>query len=767
MADTVAWPVVSAEAFFTANRLLFDSLRVGEDTYKPTQTAVAQQLGMTVGSLRRQLMNFKFPTNMVNLKHLAASVSDSLGDPPLCYQVLQEEYDGPFDLRFAELITPISPYHFDHQQLIIQRMPEAIHSLLGPLSCQFPPYREPDPGPRRQLPLRFSHFKEHMEAIVRQVPACIQRLSEDELYEVNNKVSIIYLWGQVTIPKAGVASPHLLGTVQASIRRHNTGYLLFAADPTKNSTSQVSDVFQWLKANNPLYENATAMVNIETFTTKIGNVSCMGMAHLPNAGRTTLAGEGSITVKVRFVSDERDVYVSLEKALCLAFPLIFPRADLQVLPGTTLRQKTQNLLSSHPYFRCGRLKCSMILWLYSLIEEYETTFVNRKLSFQPLRLPFDASRDAVAKVRRKDPAFREYWIDRQTHVRAMSRLYGHPDLMLTFTFNNKWAESLSTQDYLAEQLARRLDLRFCPVDTLDIWNERFASAKRSGFSPLISAMGFGKVWHYIWRLEFQARGAPHVHALIWLEEELTFERLMDTMFASEPDKRTPKLREYVTQHMYHSCTTARCRRGNPAAPCRYGFPKSAVNEFSWGNSGRLIVPRGYLDAHVVEYNPYFLAFWEGHCHVNILKTREKPLTSNCAVNYILKYNFKQEPNMQVDVGDKDNDYHTLFKARFTSCEEACARILGLTFCESDVASKYLRFRPRDKDVALFRNGEQVQLTALEKYFHRPREVSGTNLESNCHRHWGKCLRPRGSLRGSLTSPKDRRSSPFRAARVAF
>lgn len=105
----------------------------------------------------------------------------------------------------------------------------------------------------------------------------------------------------------------------------------------------------------------------------------------------------------------------------------------------------------------------------------------------------------------------------------MSSLYGHPDLMLTFTFNNKWAESLSTQDYLAEQLARRLDLRFCPVDTLDIWNERFASAKRSGFSPLISAMGFGKVSHYIWRLEFQARGAPHVHALIWLEEELTFE----------------------------------------------------------------------------------------------------------------------------------------------------------------------------------------------------------------------------------------------------
>ena len=29
---------------------------------------------------------------------------------------------------------------------------------------------------------------------------------------------------------------------------------------------------------------------------------------------------------------------------------------------------------------------------------------------------------------------------------------------------------------------------------------------------------FGKAVHFFWRLEFQARGAPHVHMKLWIED---------------------------------------------------------------------------------------------------------------------------------------------------------------------------------------------------------------------------------------------------------
>ena len=55
---------------------------------------------------------------------------------------------------------------------------------------------------------------------------------------------------------------------------------------------------------------------------------------------------------------------------------------------------------------------------------------------------------------------------------------------------------------------------------MEIWSTRFYDIKQHDFQPLITSIGFGRVSHYVWRLEFQTRGAPHVRALIWLSQPL-------------------------------------------------------------------------------------------------------------------------------------------------------------------------------------------------------------------------------------------------------
>ena len=142
-------------------------------------------------------------------------------------------------------------------------------------------------------------------------------------------------------------------------------------------------------------------------------------------------------------------------------------------------------------------------------------FARTQLSVQSLHVPEGTNRNIDSPIFANDPASPSYWRARQSEVRALCREYGDPDLMITFTFVNHWPEVQVIKDSLRDTFGFPLDLRFCPTEEMMIWRSRFLDIKSNDFSPLITALGFGHATHFSWRLEFQARGAPHVHALVW------------------------------------------------------------------------------------------------------------------------------------------------------------------------------------------------------------------------------------------------------------
>lgn len=109
------------------------------------------------------------------------------------------------------------------------------------------------------------------------------------------------------------------------------------------------------------------------------------------------------------------------------------------------------------------------------------------------------------------------------------------------------------------------------------------------------------------------------------------------------------------------------------------------------------------------------------------------------MHYILKYNFKKEPNFRVSVATPNNPKFTTFQARIVSVEEAVAHIFGMQFTRSDVASMELSLRPHESEIAAFRDGEQVQMTDLEKYFHRPPELENMGILNSVVSHSKKKL----------------------------
>ena len=98
----------------------------------------------------------------------------------------------------------------------------------------------------------------------------------------------------------------------------------------------------------------------------------------------------------------------------------------------------------------------------------------------------------------------------------------------------------------------------------------------------------GKIKDHFYRIEFQARGAPHLHCLFWIEDAPTLANnshdeiinFIDRYITAKlPDPmEDPELYEMVTKVQTHSTShSASCRKGRSRKKCRYNFPKPCSN----------------------------------------------------------------------------------------------------------------------------------------------------------------------------------------------
>ena len=137
----------------------------------------------------------------------------------------------------------------------------------------------------------------------------------------------------------------------------------------------------------------------------------------------------------------------------------------------------------------------------------------------------------------------------------------------------------------------------------------------------------------MYTIEFQKRGLPHAHILLWLHpnDKLQTPESIDRVISAElPDKRKyPQLFDVVTKLMMHGP----CGMANPKSPCMNEgkcskfFPKKFADSTTFDEDGYPIYKRintGVTtmrkdieldNRFVVPYNPKLLMKYQAHINI--------------------------------------------------------------------------------------------------------------------------------------------------------
>lgn len=204
---------------------------------------------------------------------------------------------------------------------------------------------------------------------------------------------------------------------------------------------------------------------------------------------------------------------------------------------------------------------------------------------------------------------------------AMTRTFGPPSLFITMTANPSWEEIQAELKY-DEVLSDRPDIGVRVFKMkLDLLIQDLTVHHR-----------LGKMKSWVWVLEFQMRGLPHVHFLGILDASArpnTAESVDDLVCAEIPDPESePVLHHLVQTHMLHGpCGDGITSPCKSEQGCMKHFPKPFQTETTFPengypiyqrrNNGQTISKRGFEfnNGRVVPYNRYLLLRYQ--CHINV------------------------------------------------------------------------------------------------------------------------------------------------------
>ena len=188
----------------------------------------------------------------------------------------------------------------------------------------------------------------------------------------------------------------------------------------------------------------------------------------------------------------------------------------------------------------------------------------------------------------------------------------------------------------------------------------------------------GEVEHLYWKKEYQARGAPHYHVLLWIRDApvigcdnstAVLKCVQERVTCHIPDKKTsPELHELVTRYQMHKCSTYCKRRRKLGSTfityCKFGFPRPVCKsgtvhpvEDSLKSRKKIYeLPRTELEVRVNDYNPLLLLLWKANIDIQFLSESSLAL-AHYVSGYVTKAD--ERSNMQ-DIWREIQDCKTIY-----------------------------------------------------------------------------------------------------------
>ena len=312
---------------------------------------------------------------------------------------------------------------------------------------------------------------------------------------------------------------------------------------------------------------------------------------------------------------------------------------------------------------------------------------------------------------------------------AICAEYRKPDLFLTFTCNTSWPE-------IQRELKPGEKAQNQPVLVARV----FYLYVKQLMKDILVGQIFGKIDAYLWVIEFQKRGLPHLHLLIILanHDRLITADFVDSLISAEipPDpaecedqnekKARQDLQDIVLSNMVHGP----CGKDYPFKPCMENnkctkqFPKPFTKETfvdpnlsyatykrrSPEDGGRSIDIQGTkLDNRwIVPYCPFLSLKYD--CHINL-----ECCASTKSVKYLTKYIHKGNDHAmirtEVEGAERDeiSEYEDL---RSVGSVEAAWHLLNYPIHKQFPAVMPLRVHLKDQQEIYFDENQEGE--ALER-----------------------------------------------------
>ena len=179
-----------------------------------------------------------------------------------------------------------------------------------------------------------------------------------------------------------------------------------------------------------------------------------------------------------------------------------------------------------------------------------------------------------------------YWKNMLSDVLAMVKQLGLPSFFLTLSCADlRWDElvqiitRLKGSDITDDEIANLSYFDRCEILNSNpvLLARHFQYRVETFFKEIILNGPLGKIIYYVIRVEFQLRGSPHVHCLLWSENmpKLTEDNFNDystfidsIISANLPNKESTHhqlVKTYQVHHHSRTCTKYR------NTECRFGF----------------------------------------------------------------------------------------------------------------------------------------------------------------------------------------------------
>ena len=366
----------------------------------------------------------------------------------------------------------------------------------------------------------------------------------------------------------------------------------------------------------------------------------------------------------------------------------------------------------------------------------------------------------------------QYWYLRRSEVKRMIGEYGSPTFFLTFSCAEYSSPDIKEYLHKVNDVPPSYNIgKLCTEDPVSV-SRQFSLKYNEFFNRLVVKGGvLGQVVHFYFKKEYQARGAPHYHALIWIanapvigesKNEDVIRFIEERITCNIPNKETcPELHELVTKYQMHKCSNyckikKRSSKNVFVTKCKFGFPRPTCENTVLNNvkesmkSEKKIyhIKHSEEEVRINDYNPLLLLLWQANIDVQFISEASLALAEYVS-GYVTKAERSHLQDLWQDVVDNPNIYSKLFKvgikclgSREIGLYEACDILLGEPLCRKSVTVQWVDVsmpHKRSRNVKPHQEVEDIAINdpntediyeaglVMDFYPQRPEELENVSL----------------------------------------